>query len=211
MQSRPTSNLIDPRTFLLNVSKFNPQLSRNLYLLCGDASLDLIARSLEEKRNQHPSLSHYGVQAWKHITCALKNFIRKIAERKGIKLVVFIDVNSSFSIITELALAASDKLLVPITDEHLHRNGFEYMFALLYGFSHPSNVYYYYRHYSFYYRANQHDVKLPKIHLILNKINKPTSQNTSNLRIFLILFISLPDQKIKFTLVISHSLFVKIK
>jgi cellulose biosynthesis protein BcsQ len=154
------------------VSKFNPQLSRNLYLLCGDSSLELIARSLEEKRNQHPSLSHHGAQAWKHVTCALKHFIRKIAERKGIKLVVFIDVASSFSIITELALAAADKLLVPVTEDHLHRNGFEYMFALLYGFSHPSNVYYYYRHYSFYYRANQHDVKLPKIHLILNKISK---------------------------------------
>ena len=138
---------VDPRTFLINVSKFNPQLPRNLYLLCGDASIELVARSLEQKRNQHSSLSQFGAQAWKHVTCSLKQFIRKIAERKGIKLVVFIDVNSSFSIITEIALAASDKLLIPITDDHLHRNGFEYMFALLYGFSQPSNVYYYYRHF----------------------------------------------------------------
>lgn len=166
-------NNVDPRTFLINVSKFNPQLSRNLYLLCGDASIELVARSLEQKRNQHSTLSQFGQYAWKSITLCIKNFIKKIAERKGIKLVVFIDLNSSFSILTEIALAASERLLIPITDDHLHRNGFEYMFALLYGFSQPSNVYYYYRHLSFYYRANEHDVKLPKIHLILNKITNP--------------------------------------
>lgn len=170
---------VDPRTFLINVSKYNPQLSRNLYLLCGDASIELIARSLEQKRNQPASLSQFGTNAWKSITTSLKQFINKIAERKGIKLVVFIDANPSFSITTEIALAASDKLLIPINDEHLHRNGFEYMFALLYGFSQPSNVYYYYRHFSFYYRANEHDVKLPKIHLILNKSNSTQNQNSS--------------------------------
>jgi cellulose biosynthesis protein BcsQ len=167
-------NNVDPRTFLINVSKFNPQLPRNLYLLCGDASIELVARSLEQKRDQHASLSPFGQYAWKAVTSAIKQFIKKIAERKGIKLVVFIDLNSSFSIITEIGLAASDKLLIPITEDHLHRDGFEYMFALLYGFSHPSNVYYYYRHFSFYYRANEHDVKLPKIHLILNKCTTET-------------------------------------
>ncbi len=47
--------------------------------------------------------------------------------------------------------------------------------SLLYGFSQPSSIYYYYRHYSFYYRADENGVKLPKIHLILCKassINK---------------------------------------
>ncbi|RNA43081.1 chromosome partitioning ATPase [Brachionus plicatilis] len=163
---------VDPRTFLLNVSKFNAQLPRNLYLLCGDASIELIARSLDHKRNQTASVSPFGAHAWKSITTSLKQFIAKIAERKGIKLVAFIDVQSSCSIISEIGLAACDKLLIPITDDHLHRNGFEYMFALLYGFSQPSSVYYYHRHFSFYYRAKQYDVKLPKIHLILNKSHR---------------------------------------
>jgi cellulose biosynthesis protein BcsQ len=171
---------VDPRTFLTNVSKFNPLLPRNLYLLCGDASIELIARSLEIKRNSSILNNAFGTNAWKAVTTALKHFIRKIAERKGIKLVVFIDTNSVFSIITEIALCAADKLLIPINDEHLHRNGFEYMFALLYGFSQPSNVYYYYRHLSLYYRANEFDVKLPKIHLIINKLTKNNSINSNN-------------------------------
>jgi cellulose biosynthesis protein BcsQ len=169
--SMNTKNLtIDPRTFLFNISKFNPLLARNIYLLCGDASLELIGRSLEQKRNQHSSISQFGQYAWKYVTCCLKQFVRKIAERKGIKLAVFIDSNSSFSILTEIALAASDKLIIPITDDHLRRNSFEYMFALLYGFSQPSNVYFYYRHFSFYYKALEHDITLPKIHLILNRL-----------------------------------------
>lgn len=171
--------VVDPRTFLINVSKFNPSLPRNIYLLCGDASLELMARSLDQKRNQNSSVSQFGQYAWKSVTCCLKQFIRKIAERKGIKLVVFIDSNASFSILTEIALAASDKLIIPITDDHFHRNGFEYMFALLYGFSQPSDVYYYYRHFSFYYRALEHDVKLPKIHLILYRNLSTTSLTTS--------------------------------
>lgn len=167
---------VDPRTFLVNVSKFNSQLSRNLYLLCGDPSLELVAKSLEQKRDQHFSVSQFGLHAWKSVTTCLKQFIKKIAERKGIKLVAFIDMNSTFSILTEIALAASDKLLIPISEDHMHRNGFEYLFALLYGFSQPSNVYYYYRHFSFYFRANQHEVKLPKIHLIINKFGKPVAK-----------------------------------
>ena len=50
-----------------------------------------------------------------------------------------------------------------------------FCFSLLYGFSQPSSIYYYYRHYSFYYRADENGVKIPKIHLILCKassINK---------------------------------------
>jgi hypothetical protein len=83
-------------------------------------------------------------------------------------------------------LAASERILIPTTDDQLHRNNFEYMFALVYGFSQPSAVYYYYRHLSFYYRANQHDVKLPQIQLIINKlINKDNSTTTSTAQLTL--------------------------
>jgi hypothetical protein len=146
--------------------------NRNLYLLCGDASLELIGKSLEYKREQHSSLSQYGPNAWRAVTNCLKQFIKRIAERKGIKLVVFIDMNSTFSVLTEIALTACEKILIPVSEDQLHRNSFEYMFALLYGFSMPSNVYYYYRHFSFYYKANQHEIKLPKIHLIIKQIKK---------------------------------------
>jgi hypothetical protein len=58
-----------------------------------------------------------------------------------------------------------------------------FFLSLLYGFSQPSSIYYYYRHYSFYYRADENGVKLPKIHLILCKespINKQSKLGIAN-------------------------------
>jgi cellulose biosynthesis protein BcsQ len=163
---------VDPRTFLINVSKFNSLLPHNLYLLCGDPSIELIARALEIKRSS--SVTQYGTNAWKHITTCLKQFVKKIGERKGIKLCTFIDTNPAFSICTEIALCAAERLIIPINDDQVHRNAFEYMFAIVYGFSHPNSVYYYYRHLSLYYRANEYDVQLPKIYLVLNTITSAT-------------------------------------
>lgn len=54
--------------------------------------------------------------------------MHKIGERRGIKLMTFIDTNSSFSICTEIALTAADRILLPVSEDHLHRNGFEYLF-----------------------------------------------------------------------------------
>ncbi|CAF3546186.1 unnamed protein product [Rotaria sp. Silwood1] len=161
-------NNVDPRTFLFNVSKFNNQLPRNVYLLCGDTSLELLSKAMDLKRSSH-TITPYA-NPWRTITQSLRAFVHKIGERRGIKLMTFIDTNSSFSVCTEIALTAADRLILPVSEDHLHRNGFEYLFSLLYGFSQPSSIYYYYRHYSFYYRADENGVKLPKIHLILCKV-----------------------------------------
>jgi hypothetical protein len=65
---------------------------------------------------------------WRTITQSLRAFVHKIGERRGIKLMTFIDTNSSFSISTEIALTAADRLILPVSEDHLHRNGFEYLF-----------------------------------------------------------------------------------
>ncbi|CAF3286400.1 unnamed protein product [Rotaria socialis] len=168
-------NNVDPRTFLFNVSKFNNQLPRNVYLLCGDTSLELLGKAMDLKRSSH-TITPYA-NPWRTITQSLRAFVHKIGERRGIKLMTFIDTNSSFSICTEIALTAADRLILPVSEDHLHRNGFEYLFSLLYGFSQPSSIYYYYRHYSFYYRADENSVKLPKIHLILCKVGSSSTES----------------------------------
>ena len=66
--------------------------------------------------------------AWRVITQSLRVFVHKIGERRGIKLITFIDTNSSFNISTEIALAAADRIILPVSEEYLYRNGFEYLF-----------------------------------------------------------------------------------
>jgi hypothetical protein len=65
---------------------------------------------------------------WRTITQSLRVFVLKIGERRGIKLMTFIDTNSSFNISTEIALAAADRIILPVSEDQLHRNGFEYLF-----------------------------------------------------------------------------------
>jgi hypothetical protein len=68
-------------------------------------------------------------------------------------------------------------------NQQQHENFFNqiHFFSLLYGFSQPSSIYYYYRHYSFYYRADENGVKLPKIHLILSKESSLLKDSNLNL------------------------------
>ena len=68
--------------------------------------------------------------SWRTITQSLRVFVHKIGERRGIKLMTFIDTNSSFNIATEIALTAAERIILPVNEEHLHRNGFEYLFRL---------------------------------------------------------------------------------
>lgn len=81
---------------------------------------------MELKRSSH-TLSAHG-NPWRTITQSLRTFVQKISERRGIKLMTIIDTNSSFSIATEIALAAADRIILPVSEDHLHRNGFEYLF-----------------------------------------------------------------------------------
>ena len=81
---------------------------------------------MDLKRSSH-TITPY-TNPWRTITQSLRAFVHKIGERRGIKLTTFIDTNSSFSICTEIALTAADRLILPVSEEHLHRNGFEYLF-----------------------------------------------------------------------------------
>lgn len=65
---------------------------------------------------------------WRTITQSLRAFVQKIGERRGIKLMTLIDTNSTFNIATEIALTAADRIILPVNEDHLHRNGFEYLF-----------------------------------------------------------------------------------
>jgi cellulose biosynthesis protein BcsQ len=81
---------------------------------------------MDLKRSSN-SISPYA-NSWRTITQSLRAFVHKIGERRGIKLMTFIDTNSSFNISTEIALTAADRIILPVSEDHLHRNGFEYLF-----------------------------------------------------------------------------------
>lgn len=81
---------------------------------------------MDLKRSSN-TLSPYA-NPWRTITQSLRTFVQKIGERRGIKLMTLIDTNSTFNIATEIALTAADRIILPVNEDHLHRNGFEYLF-----------------------------------------------------------------------------------
>lgn len=50
-----SANPLNSQPFLTQVSVFNPQIPRNVKLLCGDMYLELVSRSLEHKRQADPN------------------------------------------------------------------------------------------------------------------------------------------------------------
>lgn len=91
--------------------------------------------------------------------------------------VVFIDTNPSFSIYTEIALAAEGKLIIPVNADDFSREAIKAMLDLVYGIAAeetPSD-FREYRNRMFHSTAEHYGVRRPKIHLVIN--NRTTRYN----------------------------------
>lgn len=176
--------LVNARSFLTSVNDYNNQVPANLFLLCGDMKLELVGRHLEHIRS--------GVvvprnNPWLNVTSSVRSFIEgskdKIVgvteERSGPEWVVFIDTNPSFSVYTEIALAAANKLIIPMNADDFSIEAVRAMLELIYGITPEEEGndegeeveeenFEPYRQYMFSYKARKYNLKLPQIHLLVN-------------------------------------------
>ena len=177
--TEPLSRL-DPQDFLTHVSDYNDFIPDNIELLCGDMQLELVSRSLEHKRQEVPTLSY---NPWAFITSCVRFFIEGYNDMKGvttdgvIEWVVFIDTNPSFSPYTEIAIAAANKLIIPINADDFSREAIKAMLDLVYGIAAEETPpdFREYRTRMFYSKAETYEVRRPQIHLVIN--NRTTSYN----------------------------------
>ena len=77
---------------------------------------------------------------------------------------VFIDTNPSFSIYTELAVSAAERLITPVNADDSSRVATNAMFILLHGQTPPHPVY---GSWTFAAQAQRHGLPVPKIHVIV--------------------------------------------
>ena len=152
--------------FVVQVREYNPNVAHNMYLCCGDKFLDLIAPQLEHARSADP-LPSYG-HPWKRVTTAMKVFISELVATRGGEWMVFIDTNPAFSIYTEIAIAAADRVLIPFNPDDYSRYGAEGLFSLLYGLKIDSPLYKSFENRLFCCLAQRHGVEVPKVHLLIN-------------------------------------------
>ena len=123
-------SVTDPREFLIKVSDFNCKIPPNVFLLRGDpVNLEWMAPSLEQKRQKEISKdSIFCYNPWVYITSCVRYLIEGFGKMAGVATdqysgwVVFIDTNPSFSIYTEMAIVAAQRLIIPTNADDFSRD-----------------------------------------------------------------------------------------
>jgi cellulose biosynthesis protein BcsQ len=155
--------LPNPMDYLVNVRSTNPNLTDNIFLLCGDGNLEPMAPAINGAAAA-PALTPAS-QPWKWIHLIFRRFIEDLSQRNGDRdWIVFVDTNPSFSIYTELAVSAVDRLITPVNADDSSRVATNAMFILLHGQTPPHPIY---GAWTFAAKASQQGVPVPRIHLVV--------------------------------------------
>jgi cellulose biosynthesis protein BcsQ len=148
---------LDVGNYITNPKAYNPSIPPNIHLVCGDPLLELQAIAMNTLANADLAV----VNAWLAVIDWLRDFLEALKDEYD---VVFIDTNPSFSMYTQLALAAADRVVLPVMADDSSRRAIQNAFSLIYGVKLPSEVY---SKYTFATKLTAANRPLPKVHLIL--------------------------------------------
>jgi cellulose biosynthesis protein BcsQ len=146
----------DAHDFITKPHKYNKGIPKNVDLICGDPLLELQANAVNTLANQNIP----GTNAWIAVIDWLKTLLDKIEDEYD---TVFMDCNPSFSLYTQIALATTDRVILPVMADDSSRRAIQNAFSLIYGLRLPSEIY---ASYAFATKLKQANRTLPKIHLI---------------------------------------------
>ena len=157
-----TGNEVD---YLLHAKTYNHRLPDNLWLIAGDPSLEIQAQVI----SQLSSLVR-PPDNWKRIHRWLLDLVIACANKIGLEqTTVLIDCNPSFSVYTELAMIAAERLIIPCSSDGSSARAINNVGTLLYGINDPHGAG------SFQSKVKHNGMSLPIIHSIL--FNRSTTYN----------------------------------
>jgi cellulose biosynthesis protein BcsQ len=145
-----------PQDFFTDPASFNNSIPANITLMCGDPLLELQSNAMNTLANAQL----VGVNTFVAVTDWLSQFLHTVSEDFDI---AFIDCNPSFSMYTQIALAASDRIVLPVMADDSSRRAVQNALSLVYGLSLPSPIY---AEHAFSSRLNAANKPLPKVHMI---------------------------------------------
>jgi len=156
----PSPYTVPPFTsadFITSPHQFNAAIPENIDLVCGDPLLELQSNAVNTlANNQIP-----GSNPWIAVIDWLRDFIGPIENEYD---VIFFDCNPSFSLYTQIALAASERLVLPVMADDSSRRAIQNAFSLVYGLKLPSDIY---LAFAFATKLREAGRELPKVHLII--------------------------------------------
>ena len=143
--------------FITKPSTFNNAVPDNIDLVCGDPLLELQSNAVNTlANNQIP-----GATPWISVVDWLADFLKQVKDDYD---TVFIDCNPSFSLYTQIGLAACDRIILPVMADDSSRRAIQNAFSLVYGLKLPSEIY---TAYAFATKLRNAGRALPKVHLII--------------------------------------------
>ncbi|PEH70866.1 ParA family protein [Edwardsiella tarda] len=114
--------------YVTQVSQYNDRIPNNVYLVVGDELLETQSSRVSSATNPGPQ------DAWRSVHLWVRELINDIqASWNDVESCVFIDCNPSFSIYTELALTASERLLIPFSADGSSKRAVKAILSLVYG------------------------------------------------------------------------------
>ncbi|MBA4105688.1 MAG: ATPase [Pirellula sp.] len=115
-------------TYVLRVRDRNNRIPGNLFLVTGDEELEVLSSRVLNATQPGPD------DAWTKVHLWVRDLIDDVQESWGVdSCTVFIDCNPSFGIYTELALSASDRLIIPFSADGSSKRAVRTVLSLLYG------------------------------------------------------------------------------
>lgn len=143
--------------YITKAADFNHYIPQNIDLVCGDPLLELQANAISTlANNQIP-----GTNTWLAIINWINDFLSAIMQEYDL---VLFDTNPSFSIYTQIAIAACEKIILPVMADDSSRRAIQNAFSLIYGLKLPSEIY---TRYAFAEKMKEAGKELPRVHMIL--------------------------------------------
>nr|VFJ75712.1 MAG: AAA domain-containing protein [Candidatus Kentron sp. FW] len=131
MEDRIRSPYVNPHTgasYAVRVADHNWQVPGNLFLIAGDEQLEIQASRVLGATLPGPT------DAWRIVHTWIRELVEDVQTSWNQQdATVFIDCNPSFSIYTELALSAADRLIIPFSADGSSKRAVRAVLALLYG------------------------------------------------------------------------------
>jgi cellulose biosynthesis protein BcsQ len=147
----------ETRYLLTDLTKtYNSALPSNVYLVAGDSSLEIQAQAISQISAQTLPL-----ETWSNVHKWLRDLISSI-ERVLSNSVSFIDCNPSFASYTELAILASERLIIPCSADGSSARAIDNVGRLVYGTGNAAE----YGDATFNRRALKNSFALPSIHTV---------------------------------------------
>jgi chromosome partitioning protein len=176
IEDRIRSPYVSPHSgdsYITNVSQYNAFVPSNLYLVVGDEQLEMQSSRVTGATFPGPQ------DAWRIVHLWIRDLITDIlASWNNADSCVFIDCNPSFSIYTELALSAADRLMIPFSADGSSKRAVKAVLSLIYGVRRhqgdPQSNYYL--------ESTKYRMAFPNIYMYIG--NRLTQMNSSSASAF---------------------------